>query len=199
MDNTLDGNVLEDGPIIVKLAGMYGLFAVTNGNRSEGFFSYSIIPGRTRIVWRSVDRTAAGSIENLPTNFPEFFSCRHDVRFVRNAEVSELGFGSLAALVGIKAQTYCTAHWKGEHPISMLIGVTLADADPWMRPFAPWICRSMTSTTLEKLAASKTQPPDYAACILVVHSPDRRKPGDAHETFEASVYEFRNETLARMN
>ena len=100
--------------------------------------------------------------------------------------------------LGIHAQTSCVVHWKGPHPSSMLISVTLANGDPWMRPFVRWICRSMTSASLGKLTSTGLQPPTYAACILVDRA-ERRRPKDAADTFASVVYEIRDRALARMN
>jgi len=80
----------------------------------------------------------------------------------------------------------------------MLIGVTLMDGDPWVRPFVRWICRRMTGTAVEGIIAAGHVPPDYAACILV-DRPARTGPTGSQEAFASDVYEVRNRTLARIN
>jgi len=196
---TVEGSVIEEGPIIVKLAGMYGLFAVESDDSTEGnFFSFSIVPGRADLSRSTSVKALQDRFENFPTRFLAFADTDVAVDSCEAPPTSELGFGSIGTLFGMQAQTYCMVHWKGAHPSSMLISVTLARGDPWIRPFARWICRSMTLATLRKLASSNRQPPIYAACVLVDRA-DRRRPRDAHDTFESVVYEIRNRTLARMN
>lgn len=53
---TLDGSVLEEGRIVVKLAGMYGLFAVASDDTTEGIFSFSIVPGRADLSPRRLSK-----------------------------------------------------------------------------------------------------------------------------------------------
>ena len=195
---TVDGSVIEEGRIVVKLAGMYGLFAVASDDSTEGVFSFSIVPGRADLSGTTSVKVLRDRFENLPARFLAFADTDVAVDSCVAPPTSELGFGSIGALLGMQAQTYCMVHWKGTHPSSLLISVTLANGDPWMRPFARWICRSMTLATLRKVASSNRQPPTYAACVLVDRA-DRRRPGDAHDTFEGVVYEIRDRTLARMN
>jgi hypothetical protein len=79
----------------------------------------------------------------------------------------------------------------------MLIGVALAPGDPWLRPFARRICRSLTVLALARVAAIDREPaPDYAACVLV----DRPDRSGAGETLTAYVYEVRRDaTLASID
>jgi len=195
---TLDGNVIEEGRIAVNLAGMYGVFAVTSGDATKGMFSFSIVPGRTDLSDTTSVKVLRDRFENFPARFLAFADTDLAIDSCASPPASELGFGSIGALLGLQAQTYCVVHWKGPHPTSMLISVTLANGDPWMRPFARRICRSMTSATLGKLASPDRQPPVYAACVLVDRA-GRRKPADARDTFESVVYEIRDGIPARMN
>jgi hypothetical protein len=195
---TLDGSVIEQGPIVVKLAGMYGLFAVTSGDTTEGLFSFSIVPGRANLSDTTSVKALRDRFKDFPPRFLAFADTDLAIDSCTTPPTSELGLGSIGALLGMQAQTYCVVHWKGTHPSSMLVSVTLANGDPWMRPFARWICRSMTLATLRKLASPNRQPPTYAACVLVDRA-DRRRPGDAHDTFESVVYEIQNRMLARLD
>ncbi|HYA07372.1 MAG TPA: hypothetical protein VEF90_15915 [Xanthobacteraceae bacterium] len=195
---TLDGSVLEEGSIVVTLAGMYGILAITSDDATEGIFSFSIVPGRAELSHTTSVKNLRNRFENFPAKFLGFADTDMAVDSCAAPPMSELGFGSIGTLLGMQAQTYCMVHWNATHPSSMLISVTLANGDPWMRPFARWICRSMTLATLRKLTSPDRQPPTYAACVLVDRA-DRRRPGDAHDTFESVVYEIRDGTLARMN
>lgn len=195
---TLDGSVIEEGRIVVELAGMYGAFAVTSDDATDGIFSFSIVPGRANLSSTTSVKNLRNRFANFPSRFLVFADADVTVDSCADTPTSKLGFGSIGSVLGMQAQTYCMVHWKGPHPSSMLISVTLAKGDPWMRPFARWICRSMTSATLRKLTTPDRQPPTYAACVLVDRA-DRRLPGDAHEAFKSIVYEIRDGALARMD
>ena len=177
---------------------MYGLFAVTSDDATEGLFSFSIVPGRADLSDTTSVKALQDRFENFPARFLAFADTDLAIDSCAAPPTSELGFGSIGTLLRMQAQTYCVVHWKGTHPSSMLISVVLANGDPWMRPFALWICRSMTSAALRNLASPDRQPPTYAACVLVDRA-DRRKPRDARDTFESVVYEVRDGTLARLN
>lgn len=135
--------------------------------------------------------------ENFPKKFLAFSDDDVSLDSCQAPERPVFGIGLLAKWLPIQSQAFCLAHWKGPRPASMLISVTSANGDPWMRPFACWICRSMTLANLRRLASSDHQLPTYAACVLVDRA-DRRRSRDAHETFESVVYEIRDRTLARM-
>jgi hypothetical protein len=196
---TLDGSVIEEGPIVVKLAGMYGLFAVSSGDTTQGIFSFSIVPGRADFSRTTSAKALQDRFENFPARFLAFADTDLAVDSCAAPPPLELGFGRIGTALHLQSQTYCVVHWKGlQSPNSMLISVTLANGDPWMRPFARRICREMTAASLRKLASPDRQPPTYAACVLV-DRPDRRRPGDALDTFKSVVYEIRDGTPARMN
>lgn len=193
---TREGSVIEEGRIVVKLAGMYGVFAVASDDTTRGIFPFSIAPGSAKSIV-SV-RVLRNRFEDFPSRFLAFADSDVAVDSCADVPISELGFGPIGSVLGMQAQSYCVVYWKGPHPSSMLISVTLANGDPWMRPFARWTCRSMMSITVKKLTTPVRQPPSYAACVLVDRA-DRRRPGDAHETFKSTVYEIRDGALARMD
>jgi hypothetical protein len=195
----LDGSIIEEGRIVVKLAGMYGVFAVAFNETTKGIFPFSIVAGNPTLsnapsVKILQDRFAG----SFPAKFLAFADADRTLDSCQAPQIPELGFGSLGALLRIQSQTFCVVHWKGAHPSSMLISVTLAGGDPWMRPFSLWICRAMTATILRTLASSDRPLPTYAACVLV-DRPDRRRPGDAQDTYKSVAYEIRSGTPARMN
>jgi hypothetical protein len=78
----------------------------------------------------------------------------------------------------------------------MLIGVALANGDPWMRPFSRRICSWLTTVALARVTTTDREPPpDYAACVLV----DRPDRSGAAQTLEPHVYEVRRDvSLAYM-
>jgi hypothetical protein len=158
-----------------KLAGMYGLFVVK--------------------LAQLRDRLGA----EFPAG-PNAYDAGPDKNSCASRPSPELGFGRLTGLVHLRAQTYCLVRWDGAlagaRPGAMLVSVTLADADPWMRPLARRACRTLTETALKSLGDAAR--PDYAACVLV-DRPGRIRPGDARDTFKAFVYEIRDGALARMD
>ncbi len=194
----LDGRVIEQGQIVVKLAGMYGLFAVPSGAAAAGVFPFSFVPGSPTLSDIPSAKILRERFETFPPSFLTFATTDVALESCAAPSPSELGFGPLGPWLRIEAQAFCVVRWKGTHPSSMLITVTLANGDPWMRPFARWMCRRMTAAALKKLAAPDREPPTYAACILV-DRPGRRRPGDAQDTFKSYVYEIRNGAPAPMN
>jgi hypothetical protein len=200
---TVGSSVIEEGRMTVTMVGMYGVFAVTSGGTIEGVFPFSFVP--ISLVPGGAPSTHLPSIEILKDRFEGFptkFLAFNDTDWMLDScavpAQSELGFGALGAWLPVRGQTSCVVHWKGTRPSSMLIIVTLANADPWMRPFSRWICRRMTAAAVMKIASPDREPPSYAACILV-DRPGRRRPRDAHETFTSVVYEILDGTPARMN
>lgn len=93
--------------------------------------------------------------------------------------------GGIGKLLRIETGTLCIVDWSGTAPATALIGAALANGDPWMRPFAQRICRSLTGLALEKVAAVRARPPEYAACILV----DRPTRDGAAENSSVHVFE----------
>src|SRR6185437_7241000 len=169
-------------------------------NGVEQLFPFSIVPGNTGSstlrpdITQLRDRFEAG----FPAG-PNAYDASSGKNSCASPPVSELGFGRLTAQLRLRAQTYCVVRWDGALPGAragaMLVSVTLADADPWMRPFTRRICRALTETALKSLGNAAR--PDYAACVLV-DRPDRIRPGDARDTFKAVIYEVRDGGLARM-
>jgi hypothetical protein len=195
---TVDDSVIEQGPITVTLAGMYGLFAVTSEQTIQGIFPFDIDPPMPKLSGVPKVNRLQERFENFPKKFLAFSDDDVSLDSCQAPEPPAFEIGLLAKWLPIQSQAFCIAHWKGPRPASMLIGVTLANGDPWMRPFTRWICRSMTLAALGKLASPDRQLPTYAACVLVDRA-GRRKPRDAHDAFETVVYEIRDRTLARMN
>ena len=182
-----------------KLAGMYGLFAIRS-SASESIYPFSIVPGN---VGSSSYRPDLDQLrERFGASFPARPDASDDAQTKANScasrPVSELGFGRITGWLHLRSQTSCVAQWHGARPGAMLISVTLADTDSWMRPFVRRICKTLTMAALEALALPKGEAPIYAACVLV-DRPERIRPGDAQDTFKSVVYEVRNGMLARMD
>ena len=180
-----------------KLAGMYGLF-VARSDAAESIFPFSIVPGN---AGSSAYRPDIAQLrERFGGDLPARADAANDARWKDNTCVvrpaAEFGFARLTAYLHLRSQAACVVRQSGTRPGAMLISVTLADADPWMRPFVRRICRTLTVTALAALGNAEA--PAYAACVLV-DRPGRMHPGDAQDTFKSVVYEVRDGALARMN
>lgn len=197
----LDGKVIEESRIERNFSYMYGLFALTSHDGQDNMFPFVLTPGelpRPLDHEPNIARLRARFESSLPAKFLAF----KDSDWTRDTCVAlappDEGLGKLASLLRLQAHTSCIVHWNGTRPASMLVGVTLAQGDPWMRPFARWICREVTSAMLRKVAAPDRELPIYAACVLV-DRPARTGPRGAQDAFTSVVYEVRNRALARMD
>jgi hypothetical protein len=197
MTVSLDGKLIEERSIAREFAGMYGMFVVTTPGAPESIFPFALEPGQ---IPSSHEPNVARLQSHFEGRMPAKFLAFKDADWTRDScvspKASDLGLGGLAALLRLRAETFCVVRWNGKRPSSMLIGVTRADGDPWMRPFARWICRTVTEAALNRFAPDRE--PTYAACVLVDRS-DRTGPTGAQDAFTATVYEVRNRTLARMD
>ena len=66
----------------------------------------------------------------------------------------------------------------------MLVSVSLAEGDPWLRPFGRRLCRGIAETALAQVEAGGAHRPVYAACILA----DRPARKGAKETLTSYAY-----------
>ena len=106
-----------------------------------------------------------------------------------------LGLGKFGEWLRLRAGTSCLVTWKGPQPVSMLIIVSRADGDPWMRPFTRRLCRIITAAALNRFDAGQPDRPQYAACILA----DRPEYVSARKTLAVGVYSVGpGNELARM-
>jgi hypothetical protein len=196
---SLDGRVIEESQTARQFSGMYGVFVVRAHDATESIFPFAFEPG-------AIPSGHEPNIARLQARFGNAFPAKYlafnDTDWTRDScvapQLSDSWFGSLAALLRLKSATFCIVHWKGPRPNSMLIGVTRADGDPWMRPFARWICRKLTAAALDKLSSPDRERPTYAACILV-DRPDRTGPTGAQDAFTSIAYEVQDRTLARLD
>ena len=133
--------------------------------------------------------------KEFPFKYLEFDD--RDAATDRCITISSADVGWMGRQLQFQSGTFCVIFWKGTLRGSMLIGVALANGDPWMRPFIRRICRELTATVLARVAATDGEPPpDYAACILV-DRPDRTV---STEALQVHVYEVgRDATLAYVN
>jgi hypothetical protein len=196
---TLDDKIIEESQVVRRFGGMYGVFVVKARDANESVFPFDLDPGEIPLGHEpNIARLQSRFESGLVAKYLAF----QDTDWTRDScaapPASDLGFGSLAAILRLKSATSCLVHWKGPRPSSMLISVTRADGDPWMRPFARWICRKLTAAALDKLSSPDRKTPTYAACVLV-DRPDRTGPTGAQNAFTSIVYEVQDRALARLD
>jgi hypothetical protein len=198
LTTVVDGKVVEEGKLPAQFSDANGLFVVGPRGRLASTFPFRLDPRKVPAFGEKSE-----SVATLKNRFGKEFPAKYlafgdaDATVDTCVGLSGPDLGRPGALLQIEAGTFCIVFWKGAARASMLIGIVLARGDPWMRPFAERICRSLTSIALARVAATDREPPpDYAACLLV-DRPDRT---GAAETLTAHVYEVRRDaTLARMN
>ena len=194
----LDGKVIEQWQIVRQFAGIYGMFVVGGRGGRESIFPFAIEPGK-------IPEGQEPNIARLKSHFEATLPAK-DLDFANSdwargtcdvPPLQEIGFDQFADWLHIRSETFCVIHWNGAGGGSMLASVTLADGDPWMRPFSRGLCRVITETALIKLAAPGQERPTYAACVLV-DRPHRTGPTGAQTAFTSEVYEVRGDDLARI-
>lgn len=195
----LDGSVIEESQTARQFTGMYGVFVVRAHDTTESTFPFAFDPGEIPSGHEpKIGRLQARFGNVLPAKYLAF----NDTDWTRDScaapQVSDLWSGSLAVLLRLRSETFCIVRWKGPRPSSMLIGVTRADGDPWMRPFARWICGKLMAAALDKFSSPDRERPAYAACILV-DRPDRTGPTGAQDAFTSIAYEVQDRALARLD
>jgi hypothetical protein len=78
------------------------------------------------------------------------------------------GLGLISTALRFRGGSYCVTSWNGRQlPGSMLIIVTIADGNSWMRPFARTTCRLITDAALGQLESQPADRPNYAGCVLI--------------------------------
>ncbi len=194
----LDGKVIEQWQVERQFAGIYGMFVVSARGGRDSIFPLDIEPGKIPEGHEpNVARLRSHFEATLPAKDLDFANSDWARGTCDVPPLQEIGFGQFADGLHIRSETFCVIHWNGAGGGSMLASVTLADGDPWMRPFSRRLCRMITGTALTKLAASGQERPTYAACILV-DRPHRTGPTGAQTAFTSEVYEVRSSDLARI-
>jgi hypothetical protein len=193
------GKVVEEDRAPGRFSDARGLFVIGQQGRPASTFPFQIDPREAP----DFGRQGEPGVQYLKSRFGNTLPARYFEFDDRDAvtdtciRTSPADLGWVARLLHFESGTFCVVFWKGVSPGSMLIGVALADGDPWMRPFTRRICRWLTTIALRRVAATDREaPPDYAACLLV----DRPNRSGAAGTLQAHVYEVRRDaTLAYAN
>jgi hypothetical protein len=195
----IKGKVIEEERAPGQFSDARGLFVVGPLGWVASTFPFQIDP-RERPAF---GRQGEPSVRYLKDRFGKILPAKYFEFDDRDAvtdtciTISPADLGWVGRRLDVQTGTFCVIFWKGASPGSMLIGVALADGDPWMRPFTRRICRWLTGIALGRVAATdREMPPDYAACLLV----DRPNRSGAGGTLQAYVYEVRRDaTLAYVN
>lgn len=179
-----------------QIADAVGLFVIGPPGRTKSTFPFQIKPREApeSVPWQLPDvRHLATRVTNeLPAMYFEFDV--RDTMVDRCLTILPADVGWVGRQLRFQSGAFCLVRWKGAAPASMLIGVAVADGDPWMRPFTRRLCRGLTALALERAAGKPLS--DYAACVLI-DRPDRT---EAAETLQTYVYEVRRDaTLASAN
>ncbi len=193
------GKVVEEDRAPGQFSDARGLFVIGEEGRLESTFPFQIDPREAPAFGRQgepgVQYLKSRFGNKLPAKYFEFDD--HDAVTDTCITILPGDLGWVGRQLRFQSVTFCVVFWKGASPRSMLIGVALADGDPWMRPFTRRICRWLTAIALRRVAATDHEgPPDYAACLLV----DRPNRSGADGTLRVHVYEVhRDATLAYVN
>jgi hypothetical protein len=193
---TLDGATVEEGQILREFGGMYGMFVVIRHDGSDSIFPFAIEPGAVPQDHEpNIGRLKNRFESSLPAQYLDFADDDWTRDHCASLPASDVGLGGFANLLHVRSDTSCVVRWKNGE--SMLINVTLANGDPWTRPFSRRLCRTMMEGALIKLSAGSVERPTYAACVLV-DRPERTGPTGAQTAFTGDVYEVRSADLARI-
>jgi hypothetical protein len=188
------GKVVEENNKLGTFSDARGLFVIGPRGQTASIFPFQIDPRRPPkpgiIEGPGVQYLKGRFGEQLPPKYLAF-----DDRDAVTGEcitISTDDVGWLGRQLRLQSNAFCTVVWKGPSPGSMVIGVTLADGDPWMRPFSRRICRWLTTIAMERITTSPGNPlPNYAACLLV----DRPDRSGAADTLQAHVYEVDHDKI----
>jgi hypothetical protein len=181
----VDNRVVDEKPLSPSFGGVEGLFVLGSLDRVTGIFPFRLDP---EDVPPPHLYSAIAVKDRFKDKFPERYLAFNERAVVQGScvVISAPNFGMIGTVLRLKSGTFCMVYWNGDVETSMLIGAVLANGDPWMRPFARRICRSLTSLALRKLIESDPQPPpNYAACLLV----DRPSRLGASENLQTRGYE----------
>lgn len=190
---TLVGNkVVEESRPQSELADVIGLFVVGPPGHPDSTFPFRIDPRKPPARGTKAEPGARQLKNRFGKSFPAESLDFDDRNAATDRCITLLPteLGGPGKLLKVELGTFCVVSWRGAERRSMLVGVTLADGDPWMRPFTRRVCRWLASAALARLAATGHEPlPDYAGCILV----DRPGREGASQSLRSHVYEVRRD------
>jgi rhodanese-related sulfurtransferase len=157
---SVGGKIVEEDNTPGKFSDARGVFVIGQRGRLESTFPFEIDP-RVPPISGSVGKPSAQYLRtrfggNFPAKYLQFDD--RDVLTDKCVTISPTDLGWFGEALRFRSGVFCVVFWKGASPSSMLIGVALADGDPWMRPFNRRICRWLTATALARVAATDHEP-----------------------------------------
>lgn len=191
----LDGKLLETHPELKKISDVSGIFVFGPDENVTTRFPFEVGADFVRAT------SNQGIHDDLKSHFkrapPVWFEFK-DSDWTIDRCISrprDLGLGLIGNVLLLRGGTYCVVTWKGKQPGTMLISVSVADGDPWMRPFTRRLCREITEVALKNFDPLAADSPRYAACILA----DRPSYVSARKSLAISAYSVGpNNRLARI-
>jgi hypothetical protein len=184
-----DGKVLHEEDMKQTFSDVIGLFMVgKRGRTTDIAFPFRLAPDQNL---NQIDRTLAAAIGNrfgkagLPQRFQTFTD--QDWSIDRCVHLPDgLGLGGAGKLMKLRKGAACVVTWRRSQPkpTSMLVSVSLADGDPWMRPFSRRLCRAITEAALAQVDRGERDRPAFAGCVLV----DRPGRKGAQESLMSHAY-----------
>ncbi|KRQ99560.1 hypothetical protein CQ12_35270 [Bradyrhizobium jicamae] len=161
-----DGKILETHEQIARFEGVFGMFVAGRDNKVTARFPFSIsLQQETSSLNRMLSDRFKNRYKTVPRQWLDFDDSQWTIDRCERLPAG-LGLGWLGKALLLREGSACVVTWKGSQPSSMLISVSRAYGDPWMRPFARRICRSITESALQRFAPEDPASPKYAACIL---------------------------------
>jgi hypothetical protein len=192
---TLNGKLLETHPEVKRISSVYGIFVFGSDDKITTRFPFEVaadLVGANSNEW-----IAERLRRDLKRSPPAWFEFRDSDwsfdRCISRPKDLELGF--IGHALFLRGGTYCVINWKGAQPSSMLVSVSVADGNPWMRPFSRRLCRAITEAALGRFDSKLPGSPNYAACVLI----DRPEYNSARKSMVMDVYSVRRDNgLSRM-
>jgi hypothetical protein len=164
-----DGQVLHEETMAQKINSVVGMFMVGPRNRAADMaFAFRLAPDQDL---KQIDRALADAIrgrfgKGLPQRWLTLTD--RDWSVDRCVNLPEgLGLGGAGKLMRLRKGAACVVTWRRAQPTTMLVSVSLADGDPWMRPFSQRLCRAITETALAQVDRGERDRPAFAGCVLV--------------------------------
>jgi hypothetical protein len=191
----LDGKVIETRAENKSFSAVYGIFVIGPDDAVKMRFPFVLATNQNPAnLERSVVLRFKGQFKRVPQQWLEFSD--NDWTIDRCTSLpAGLGLGVVGEALRLREGTSCVVTWKGSPHSSMLVSVSRADGDPWMRSFTRRLCRAMTEAALKRFDPEAPDSPRYASCILA----DRPAYASAKKSLTVDAYSvgLGNE-LARM-
>ncbi|MGC2782117.1 MAG: hypothetical protein WA418_41440, partial [Bradyrhizobium sp.] len=166
---TLDGKVVAERDVDSELNAVLGILAVGTPSGPDDLFPFRLSyalgerPMATRLATPLIKQRFA---KDLPAWMLAFTD--KDWSIDRCVPLAAEHLGSVGRHLRYRRGTACVIAWRGGgRSTAMLISLSQADGDPWLRPFARRVCRAITEAARDEIARLAPPELNYAACLLV--------------------------------